>query len=620
MKLLKVSSHLFVVAFWGICFSQPALSQSQGPLTPGNKVNSLLGGSAAWINPANAAASDNVYTTVTNGISNFLNVSNFGFTIPAGVTITGIVAEVERKASPMSPVTGNSWTTFSPPNYVSGTATAVYGATSYSYNLPVASLTNNKRLLVVTIGIENVDNIAPTNPAITFGTVTYNGVAMTMASSNSMASATTANNVAVYYLAESGLPATTGSRNLVINKTINGESAGGTISPGEYVEIVGVNTYIDVDQVNPVTAVSQTSAAATITSPTIGNVRNGDYMVAATMFNNSSGSSITQAAGYTENFEIAHDNTTTSGAMLEVESKSMAGVTGNPNVTVSATASSAGRLEMAAIAINAARVYDNSVKLMGALGVSIGSDLAVTPVNSLPNAWVDADAVQTYGGAANLWGTTLTPADINNSNFGLSFQADAANSIGSVDQIKITVYYSIPAKLSLQSFSLTQTKTEVVSMFSYNVDDNNKYTLTLERAGKDLNFTAADNVSIKDHSIQNLTLTDNNPSEGLNYYRIRIDEEGQEAQYSSVQHLIFDNKNQVELLIYPNPVIDYLVVESDQTINSITLLDVTGISVPFKITSFDTNKFKIESIAAKGSFNVLVNTDSGIISKKIIVD
>jgi hypothetical protein len=530
----------FIIICLGILIPEwPVLSQSQGPLNPGTKVNNILGGSVAWVNPNNVGISDNSCATATNGTSNILIVSNFGFSIPATANITGITTEIERKGTPINSVSSSAWTTFTPTPYVSGTATTSYGATSYSYNLPFSSATNNKRLLVVTIGIENVDNVSPSDPSITFGTVTYNGVAMTLATSNAMASATTSNSVAVYYLKESGLPSTTGSRALVINKTVNGETAGGTISPAEFVEVVGVCTYIDVDQATPISSVSQTSPSSPINAPAINNIRNGDYIIAATMNNTSAGGSVTPGAGYTENFEVPNNNGgTTSGAILEVQSKSLAGITGTPSVVVSATAVSASRLVMGVISVNSARTYDNSAKLMGPFGVQVGNNMAITPGSSLPNAWPDVDTYQTYGNSSDMWGTALTPADINNANFGFSFQADAANSIASIDHIRITIYYSIPLKIDEKEFA--------------NSD-------------------------------------------------------------------ILNNEKQTEILIYPNPVNDYLFIESGKKITSINLWDALGNNIDVKI-SVDGTKFKMENMPGKGFFTLVINTETGIISKKIIVN
>ena len=60
-------------------------------------------GTIAWTNPGNALASDNVYATAANVIrnttTNYLECTGYGFSIPAGATISGITVYVERKTS-----------------------------------------------------------------------------------------------------------------------------------------------------------------------------------------------------------------------------------------------------------------------------------------------------------------------------------------------------------------------------------------------------------------------------------------------------------------------------------------------------------------------------------------
>ncbi len=55
----------------------------------------------------------------------------------------------------------------------------------------------------------------------------------------------------------------------------------------------------------------------------------------------------------------------------------------------------------------------------------------------------------TYGSASDLWGTTWTPAEINNTNFGVSLsvlnQSGFSSRTASVDYIQITVTYTAPA-------------------------------------------------------------------------------------------------------------------------------------------------------------------------------
>ena len=69
--------------------------------------------------------------------------------------------------------------------------------------------------------------------------------------------------------------------------------------------------------------------------------------------------------------------------------------------------------------------------------------IAGTPVNDATD-WPTTDAVATYGGAASLWGTTWSPTEINDADFGVQLVADEG-SVGNVtlrvDQIRITVWY-----------------------------------------------------------------------------------------------------------------------------------------------------------------------------------
>ncbi|UAY52835.1 hypothetical protein [Ferruginibacter albus] len=83
-------------------------------------------------------------------------------------------------------------------------------------------------------------------------------------------------------------------------------------------------------------------------------------------------------------------------------------------------------------------IIDNSIKLIKA-GSIVGSSLAST------STWSTSEAVATYGGATNLWGNTLTPADINSSNFGVALSVktnSSSNRTASVDYMTIAVTYS----------------------------------------------------------------------------------------------------------------------------------------------------------------------------------
>jgi len=71
-------------------------------LSPGTMADDATVGTIAWTNPDNAKVSDDVYATVfllDGEVTHYLKATNFGFAIPAGATINGIVAEFEVKSS-----------------------------------------------------------------------------------------------------------------------------------------------------------------------------------------------------------------------------------------------------------------------------------------------------------------------------------------------------------------------------------------------------------------------------------------------------------------------------------------------------------------------------------------
>lgn len=70
--------------------------------SPGTMANDSSDGTYAWSNVDNAKISDNSYATTnwTGGAtSQYLKATNFGFSIPSGATINGILAEVEVKGN-----------------------------------------------------------------------------------------------------------------------------------------------------------------------------------------------------------------------------------------------------------------------------------------------------------------------------------------------------------------------------------------------------------------------------------------------------------------------------------------------------------------------------------------
>jgi hypothetical protein len=87
-------------------------------------------------------------------------------------------------------------------------------------------------------------------------------------------------------------------------------------------------------------------------------------------------------------------------------------------------------------------VTDSTVKLVKGGVVSGNNKASATP---WPAGFVDVPT--TYGGAADLWGLTLTDSDVNASNFGVVVSARSGSAGGApvVDYFKLTIYYTAAA-------------------------------------------------------------------------------------------------------------------------------------------------------------------------------
>jgi hypothetical protein len=83
-----------------------------GPNSPGTIVSDATIGTQVWTDPGNAAASDDSRAVAAglgaaNTTSEYLLVTNFGFSIPGGATIDGITVALERSATQASRVNTN---------------------------------------------------------------------------------------------------------------------------------------------------------------------------------------------------------------------------------------------------------------------------------------------------------------------------------------------------------------------------------------------------------------------------------------------------------------------------------------------------------------------------------
>ena len=98
--------------------------------------------------------------------------------------------------------------------------------------------------------------------------------------------------------------------------------------------------------------------------------------------------------------------------------------------------------------------------VQGGIGISVTKVAATATGTAKSNTttWAVTDGTTTFGSAADLWGTTWTPADVNSTGFGVIFQIDNANGVSartaSIDSASITVTFTPAATGSSQMFKV----------------------------------------------------------------------------------------------------------------------------------------------------------------------
>jgi len=151
-------------------------------------------------------------------------------------------------------------------------------------------------------------------------------------------------------------------------------------------------------------------------------------------------------------------------------------------------------------------VTDNIVRL-----VKNDSIIGTNKANTAP--WGTSDAITTYGGIADLWGTTWSVSDINNSNFGIDFSAQRTSGGDRrvyVDHITITVTYT-PAPTT---GNLNVTKTTIggngTFAFSGSGFTNFNITTVLNTGARLLNNLTAGTYTVNETAQSGWDITSNN--------------------------------------------------------------------------------------------------------------
>jgi MSHA biogenesis protein MshQ len=99
-KLIRLVLILATAIVWSN--GAGAATQVRSPAAAADCTSTTGVGTIAWGNPGRAISNDGNYATASvddNQVTNYLRCLNYGFTIPAGSTINGIIVRVDRKSN-----------------------------------------------------------------------------------------------------------------------------------------------------------------------------------------------------------------------------------------------------------------------------------------------------------------------------------------------------------------------------------------------------------------------------------------------------------------------------------------------------------------------------------------
>jgi|GEM_PF-1984410 len=591
--LLCISAVLFSVS--GI-FSQITVGYNN-PSAAGC-INDPTIGTLQWTTPSAVVSSNDIrsYTTAgQQGITNYLKVTGFNFTLPApcpSCNLNGVSARIESR-SPFQPDVAilNNWQALTK----SG---AGYNFTVTAANPP----TIMNRALIVVIGLENGPGTppiippAPGNDSRDVTSVTYGGVPMIQACevafSNAASGTTFWARNEIWFLNDSGISSASGNQIIITN-------------PGndyEYVERVSAVSFQNVDQLAPIFDFRTDTVVGNINPFALGNpapMVQGSCAVTSVVcgqpgtyvFNNGGASGlagVTFIEGTDQNGTSIPGYGGSSMTMMTGHAIVPDGTSGSvaPTYQFSGTPN---RQVIAMICVQRARDFDQEVRLVKG-GVVTGTNQA------LPSSYAKTDAYQVYGGVGNTWGTTLTLADVTSGNFGVALSSRVQNREINIDHIQLRLHLESTLPVELVSFDGERVNKMIRLTWTTASELNNDY-FELLRSDDAVSYTPVERVSGAGNSntlIDYMYDDTDAPGAITNYYKLRqVDFDGNDKWYGPVA--VQPDQQQTSPLLYPNPAVSQITVSDLTLSDNFVIYNSYGIMV--KSGKMSNNTIDIDDLA-----------------------
>lgn len=138
----------------------------------------------------------------------------------------------------------------------------------------------------------------------------------------------------------------------------------------------------------------------------------------------------------------------------------------------------------------------------------------------------------------------------------------------------ITVTVSDPMSVDVLNFIANKIDNQALLKWTLSKDETVE-TYEVQRSINNQDwFTIANVKGGKSETEISYTETDENPANGMNYYRIKIINEDNTVDYTIVRSLQFENTSPIR--VYPNPATNYIVIENLMNSDMVQMYDVSG--------------------------------------------
>lgn len=240
-------------------------------------------------------------------------------------------------------------------------------------------------------------------------------------------------------------------------------------------------------------------------------------------------------------------------------------------------------------------VNDNKVKL-----IKNGAIIGLNKKKN--NEWSSSDQTISYGGTNDLWGISLTPADVNDADFGIAFSAKITGVFSlfpsaEINYLRMKIDYNPILPVTLKFFT-AEKKNNGISLQWQTTETEDGASIILQRKVGDDDWKELHTYPLSyNNSNQKYLYTDNEFLNDQNVqYRLKIILATGVVTYSDIRTLNLSTIN--ELRIYPNPATDKLQVNA----TGIEIYDLVGRRIPVSVQTAGNNTIVAISNLTQGMY------------------